>query len=166
MKFPKFLKTSGNLFLDIIEVYVPSACFIILFVAFNTQIICRYFFTPLIWPEELSLMCFVWASLLGGLYAMRDGSHVAFTMVYDIFSPKKQAYIRLAANALMLIAFIIAFKPSWDYVMFMAYKKSDALRISMVIVYFPFVVFLIDLIIRMIVYIIQDARSLARGEIA
>jgi TRAP-type C4-dicarboxylate transport system permease small subunit len=165
MKPRTFIKNFGSFFLNTIEVYIPVACFSVLFISFIIQIVCRYFFTPLLWPEELSLMCFVWASLLGGLYAMRDGSQVAFTMIYDAMNPKKQTYTRIAGNFLILLAFIIAFKPSWDYVAFMSYKKSDVLRISMTIVYAPFVVFLADMSIRMIIGIIKDIRLLKRGEI-
>ncbi|MCX8014301.1 MAG: TRAP transporter small permease, partial [Rectinema sp.] len=96
-----------------------------------TQIVARYFFKPLIWPEELSLICFIWTALLGGLYAKRTGSHVAFTMLYDAAKPGTQRIMRIAGNALLFVAMALILVPSWNYIQFMAYKKSDALRIPM-----------------------------------
>jgi TRAP-type C4-dicarboxylate transport system permease small subunit len=166
MRFPLWARKTGKFVVDLIEIYIPTGTFIVLFISFLTQIVCRKFFKPLIWPEELSLMCFVWTALLGGLYAKRLGAHVAFTMVYDAAKPGTQLLIRLAGNFIMLLAFIIVFLPSWDYVSFMAYKKSDALRIPMNIAYFPFMLFLVDIIVRVIIDIVADMKLIVRREAA
>ena len=163
MKIPQPLMKIGRLLVDIIEVYIPVATFIILFVSFMSQIVARYFFKPLLWPEELSLICFVWTALLGGLYAKRDNSHVAFSMVYDAVKPDTQRLMRIAGNILMLFAFILAFVPSWEYVSFMSYKKSDVLLIPMNIAFFPFMIFLADMIVRVIIDIFHDVKPSGIG---
>ena len=164
MKFPPSLVQTGRFLADVVELYVPVAAFCVLFLSFLTQIVARYFFKPLLWPEELSLMCFVWTALLGGLYAKRDNSHVAFSMLYDAVSPRLQTFMRIAGNALMLFAFVIAFLPSWNYVSFMSYKKSDVLLIPMNIVYFPFMVFLAVMGLRVLADLIHDLRGLTKGD--
>lgn len=158
------LKKVWKIFIDIIELYVPILTFSTLFLSFMTQIIARYFFKPLIWPEELSLICFVWVALLGGLYAKRDNSHVAFTMIYDAVKPHTQTWMRIIGNGLLLIAFVAALYPSWGYVTFMSYKRSDALKIPMTLAYFPFIVFLVDIVIRLAIDIARDITSLRRGK--
>ncbi|HCM28920.1 MAG: hypothetical protein A2Z99_00380 [Treponema sp. GWB1_62_6] len=163
MKIPQPLEKFGRFLVDVIEVYVPVVTFCVLFLSFLTQIVARYFFRPLLWPEELSLMCFVWTALLGALYAKRDNSHVAFSMVYDAVSPRAQAYMRIAGNALQLFAFLIALVPSWEYVSFMAYKKSDVLLIPLNIAFFPFMIFLADMIVRIAVDLVHDFKSLGKG---
>ncbi|MFA6008242.1 MAG: TRAP transporter small permease [Candidatus Shapirobacteria bacterium] len=165
MSIPPRLRKTGKFFVDLIELYVPIVAFCTLFISFMTQIVARYFFKPLIWPEELSLICFVWVALLGGLYAKRDNSHVAFGMVYDAVKPKTQAWMRIAGNGLLIVAFIGALYPSFTYVTFMGYKHSDALKISMTLAYFPFVVFLADMIIRLAIDLVRDISSLRKGEI-
>ena len=70
---PDWLKKTGKFLVDCIELYVPILTFSTLFVSFVIQIFARKFFKPLIWPEELSLICFVWTALLGGLYSKRMG---------------------------------------------------------------------------------------------
>jgi len=163
MILPQPLAKIGRVLVDLIEVYVPVATFIILFISFMSQIVARYFFKPLLWPEELSLICFVWTALLGGLYAKRDNSHVAFSMVYDAVKPRTQALMRIAGSALMLFAFILAFIPSWEYVSFMAYKKSDVLLIPMNIAFFPFMIFLADMIVRVFIDIVHDVKAFVKG---
>jgi TRAP-type C4-dicarboxylate transport system permease small subunit len=156
MSIPTPVAKVGRFFVDLIELYIPVITFIILFVSFMTQIVARYFFKPLLWPEELSLMCFVWTALLGGLYAKRENNHVAFSMLYDAVNPAAQKLMRIAGNLLMLFAFVIAFVPSWKYVSFMAYKKSDVLLIPMNIVFFPFMIFLADMIVRITIDLLKD----------
>jgi TRAP-type C4-dicarboxylate transport system permease small subunit len=163
MKIPQPLMKTGRFLVDLVEVYVPVATFVILFVSFLSQIVARYFFKPLLWPEELSLICFVWTALLGGLYAKRDNSHVAFSMVYDAVKPATQRLMRLAGNVLMLFAFILAFVPSWEYVSFMSYKKSDVLLIPMNIAFFPFMIFLAGMIVRVIIDIVHDVKTSVKG---
>ena len=163
MNIPQPLVKIGRLLVDVVEVYVPIVSFSVLFLSFMTQIVARYFFKPLIWPEELSLMCFVWTALLGGLYAKRDNSHVAFTSVYDAVGPKGQRRMRMGGNLMMLASLIIAFVPSWKYVSFMGYKKTDALLIPMNIVFFPFMIFLADMIVRLAIDIAKDIKAPAEG---
>lgn len=160
---PVWLKKTARFLVDCIELYIPMLTFTVLFVSFITQIIARYFFKPLIWPEELSLICFVWTALLGGLYAKRTGSHVAFTMLYDAAKPGTQRVMRIAGNVLLLFAMALILVPSWNYIQFMAYKKSDALRIPMNWAYFPFVVFLVDFMVRLILEIVHDLREALSG---
>ncbi|MCE1205928.1 MAG: TRAP transporter small permease [Spirochaetia bacterium] len=163
MREQSSLKKAGMFFVNLIELYIPIATFVVLFLSFMAQIVARYFFKPLIWPEELSLMCFVWTALLGGLYAKRMNSHVAFSMVYDLAKPETQRWMRLAGNLLMAVALIIVYVPSWEYVQFMAYKKSDALRIPMNWAYFPFMIFLTDMIVRVVIDIVKDLKKPAGG---
>ena len=156
-------RSTGKFFVDVIELYIPALCFVTLFVSFMTQIVNRYFFKPLTWPEELSLLCFCWVALLGGLYAKRSESHVAFGMVYDLLKPRGKARMRIAGSVLLLVAFVIALKPCWEYVSAMGYRKSDVLHIPINWAYFPFIVFLVDMIVRLILDIRRDIIELSKG---
>ncbi len=163
MSIPRVLSKTGRFLINVIEVYVPVITFVVLFLSFMTQIVARYFFKPLLWPEELSLMCFVWTALLGGIYAKRENAHVAFSMVYDAVKPRTQAWMHITGNVMMLFAFVLAFYPSWKYVSFMGYKKSDVLLIPMNIVFMPFMVFLADMIVRVVIDIVVDVRLFRKG---
>jgi TRAP-type C4-dicarboxylate transport system permease small subunit len=84
-------------------------------------------------------------------------------MLYDVCSPRLQKAMRIAGNVLMLFAFVIALVPSWKYVSFMAYKKSDVLLIPMNIVFFPFMIFLVDMIVRIVIDLAKDLGPLKTG---
>jgi TRAP-type C4-dicarboxylate transport system permease small subunit len=163
-KFLKVLKKIGSVILDIIELYIPSITFILLFLVFVLQIICRYFFVPLTWPIEFVGLCFVWIALLGGLYAKRKKAHVAFTVIYDSLKPKTQIIISLIGNILMLTAFIISLYPTYDYVNFMSFDKSNVLKIPMHWAFSPFLVFLVIIIGRIAVDVYIDFRKLLRKD--
>jgi TRAP-type C4-dicarboxylate transport system permease small subunit len=160
----KQLKKAGKFIVDTVEVYIPFAAFSTLFVVFLLGIIFRYFFKPLTWTLELSLMCFIWTSLLGGIYAKRDDSHVMFTMIYDAVSPLAQTWMRIVGNSLLVLSFLIGLVPSWKYIQFMNYKKSNVLKIPMDIVFLPFVIFLAFMIGRYSIDIVRDVRGLLKGE--
>ncbi|MEI6386146.1 MAG: TRAP transporter small permease [Spirochaetota bacterium] len=158
-------RQAAKFLVDVIELYIPALAFVTLFVSFMTQIISRYFFKPLTWPEELSLLCFCWVALLGGLYAKRSETHVSFGMVYDLLKPRGKAIMRIAGSSLLLVAFAIAVKPCWEYVNMMGYRKSDVLNIPINWAYFPFVVFLLDMIVRLALDIRNDILELRKGGI-
>jgi TRAP-type C4-dicarboxylate transport system permease small subunit len=142
------LKAVYSFCLDVVEEYIPMTAFLVLFGSFILQIFCRYFLVPLTWPLELTLLCFIWVALLGGLYAKRTDSHVAFSMVYDAVGPGVQLFMRLVGNAMLFTAFCLALYPSYDYVMFMGFKKSNVLKIPMDLAFFPFLVYLVFMLGR------------------
>jgi TRAP-type C4-dicarboxylate transport system permease small subunit len=156
-------KTVLLFLVDLVELYVPILAFLTIFACFMIQIVSRYFFTPLMWPEELALLSFLWVALLGALYAKRHESLVMFTMVYDRLDARGQAVMRIAGNALLVIAFVISVKPTLDYVIFQGYKKSSVLLIPMDLVSSAYVIFLIDITIRYILDILRDIRGLRAG---
>ena len=149
--------------LDIIELYVPMAAFLTIFICFLLQIVSRYFFTPLMWPEELALLSFVWVTLLGATYAKRTNSMVAFTMVYDRMSERGQAVFRLIGGVLIVVALVISLKPSYDYVASQGYRQSSVLSIPYTVVSAVYLVFLVDIVIRYVIDIVHDIRFLGAG---
>jgi TRAP-type C4-dicarboxylate transport system permease small subunit len=158
------LKKYALFMLDMVEKYLPIVVFSILFLTFILQIFCRYFLVPLTWPLELTLICFIWTALLGGLLAKRTNDHVVFSMIYDAAGPKIQLYMRLCGNLLLFAAFCIALYPSYDYVAFMGFKKSNVLRIPMNIAFSPFIVFLVIMLGRIGWDLWYDLKLLFKGE--
>ena len=127
--------------LDVFEIYIPTLSFALMFVVFIIEIAWRYLFVPLTWTMEFSLMAFLWTTLFGACWALRDDSHVVFSLVYDAVGPKAQRRIRIAGNGLLFVAFCIALYPSWNFVAFMGFKKADVMQISMSIVFSPYIAF-------------------------
>jgi TRAP-type C4-dicarboxylate transport system permease small subunit len=149
--------------LDVVELYIPMLAFLTIFACFMIQIVSRYFFVPLMWPEELALLSFLWAALLGALYAKRQESLISFTLIYDKMSDRGKAIMRIAGNILLIVTFAISFKPSLDFVIFQSYKHSAVLFIPMNVVSSAYLVFLLDVTVRYTVDVVKDIRSLAVG---
>lgn len=128
------------------------------------EIFYRYFLVPLTWTLEFTLIAFIWVTLLGACFAQRDSSHVMFTMIYDKVKPRTQIWMRIVGNTLVFIAFSISLYPTYRYINFMSFKKSDVLKIPMNIAFSPYIVFLIIIIGRLGYDIITDFKKLNRGE--
>ncbi len=128
------------------------------------EIFYRYFLIPLTWTLEFSLIAFIWVTLLGACFAQRDSSHVMFTMIYDKVKPRTQIWMRIVGNSLVFIAFSISLYPTYRYINFMSFKKSDVLKIPMNIAFSPYLVFLMIMIGRLGYSIITDFKKLNRGE--
>jgi TRAP-type C4-dicarboxylate transport system permease small subunit len=128
------------------------------------EIFYRYFLVPLTWTLEFTLIAFIWVTLLGACFAQRDSSHVMFTMIYDKVKPWTKIWMRIVGNALVFIAFSISLYPTYRYINFMSFKKSDVLKIPMNIAFLPYLVFLIIMIGRLGYDIVTDFKKLNRGE--
>jgi TRAP-type C4-dicarboxylate transport system permease small subunit len=128
------------------------------------EIFYRYFLVPLTWTLEFTLIAFIWVTLLGACFAQRDSSHVMFTMIYDKVKPRTQIWMRIVGNTLVFIAFSISLYPTYRYINFMSFKKSDVLKIPMNIAFSPYIVFLIIMIGRLGYDIVTDFKKLNRGE--
>jgi TRAP-type C4-dicarboxylate transport system permease small subunit len=150
--------------LDVLEIYIPTLSFALMFVVFVIEIAWRYLIVPLTWTMEFSLMAFLWTTLLGACWALRDDSHVVFSLVYDAVGPKAQRRIRIAGNGLLFVAFCIALYPSWNFVTFMGFKKADVMQISMSIVFSPYIAFSVLTIGRLGYRLWTDLRSPLQGK--
>jgi TRAP-type C4-dicarboxylate transport system permease small subunit len=164
MEEQRGIRGGGSILLDIVEKYVPAVAFSSLFIVFMVQVFSRYFLVPLTWPLEFTLMAFIWLTLFGACFAYRTSSHVVFTMIYDKVKPKTQTLMRITGNTLLFVAFCIALYPSYKYVGFMSFKKSDVLKIPMNIAYSPYIIFLLIMIVRFGYDVFVDIRKLLRGE--
>ncbi len=160
-----FFKKTGSFLLDLFEIYIPAVAFSIMFVVFVLQIFFRYFLnSPLTWPYEVTIFAFIWTAILGACYARREGVHVVFGLVYDKVSPKTQVIFRLIANGPILVAFLVALKPSYEQVMFMSFKKSTVLKIPFHIAYSPYVVFVVLILGHTLYDLALDVKKLGKGE--
>ena len=147
------LKKVGKILRNCVELYIPIAAFLIMFVVFVIQIAARYVFnSPVPWAYEVTVMGYLWMVVLGACYAYRDRSHVTFTLVYDKLPVKGKAVCGFLGNLLMAIAFIAMFIPSCQMISQMKIQVTSVFKIGLNIVYFPFIPFMIIILC----YILYD----------
>ncbi len=138
---------------DIVELYIPVLAFSVMFLTFVLQIFSRYVLRqPLQWAYEVTVSCYLWLVLLGACYAQRERKHVSFTMLCDRMRVKPRAVTMFLGNLLMTVAFVYAFVPSMDFVFFMKRQETSSLKLSLDLVYFAYIPFMII----MIVYFVRD----------
>ena len=143
---------------DVFEVYLPMASFIVMFLTFIVQIIARYIFKyPLTWAYEVTVIGFSWSVIFGACYAMRNRSHVKFTLIVDMLSPKKAAILRILGNAIILVAFVALIVPSIEYVKFMDFQSTSVFKFRLSWIFSAFVYFLISTIGYTLGEVIEDA---------
>lgn len=147
------LKKAGKFIQNCVELYIPIAAFLIMFIVFIIQIAARYVFSnPVQWAYEVTVMGYLWMVVLGACYAYRDRSHVTFTLIYDMLSVKGKAVCGFLGNLLMFIAFFVMFKPAFQMISQMKIQETSVFKIGLNIVYSPFIPFMII----MMIYILMD----------
>ena len=155
-------KKVGKVLRDLVELWIPVAAFVIMFIVFIVEILARYIAnSPLPWAYEVTVMCYLWLVIFGACYAYRDRSHVTFTLIYDKFGVKGKAIIGMAGNILMLIAFVYMLVPSAKMVASMKIQETSVFHIGLNIVYFPFIPFNIIMICYFVYDIIVEIMALA-----
>lgn len=164
----RLAKKLAALLQNIVELYVPAASFVLMFVVFVLQIFCRYVLNqPLDWAYEVTVSCYLWMVVLGACYALRWRSHVVFTLLYDKLPPRFKALTSFLGNGLIAFAFAWSFWPSVQMIEFMKMQKTSILRIGLNIVYAPYIPFMILVFTYMVIDMVRDFRvfaGLASGE--
>ncbi len=147
------MKKIGTFLRDCVELYIPIAAFLIMFLVFVIQIVARYVFkNPVQWAYEVTVMGYLWMVVLGACYAYRDRSHVTFTLIYDSLSVKGKAICGFLGNLLMAIAFAAMFVPACQMIAQMKIQVTSVFKIGLNIVYLPFIPFMFIILL----YILYD----------
>ena len=153
----KSLLKTRDILRDIVEIYIPIASFVIMFVIFIAQIFCRYILRmPLAWAYEVTVSCYLWLVILGACYAQRNHSHVTFTLITDVMPLRLQAFAIFLGNLLIAFTFIWSFVPSIKFVDFMAMQKTSVFKIGLNIIYAPYIPFLAFHILYMLRDMVLD----------
>lgn len=148
---------------DVIEICVPIAAFIVMFVTFILQVFFRYAVKhPLTWTQEVIVVAFVWLVMFGACYTMRRTSHVKFTLVYDKLNPRRAALSRMIGNLIIVLTFLTLIVPSYKYSLFLHFQMTGTLRISYTYIFMPFVYLVCAVVGYMVPEILEDFRVLTR----
>ena len=131
--------------LDVIDLYIPTLTFIIMFVAFIIQVVFRYVpvLRPLPWAYDVTAFGFVWTTVLAACHVRRIDKHITFDMFYNARSEKTKTMFRILANGIVGFTCAVSFLPTLSYLAFIHNDKSPVLRIRMSLGYGPILVFIV-----------------------
>lgn len=153
-----------DVFSDVIEVYIPCAVFIFLFVTYAILIFYRYALNASIdWMYELNTFAFVWGGILAASYGSRKVSHVQFTILYDHVSENWRRAMRIVGDLAVVALFVMIFPAAARNLKFLAVRKSSILKITYNYIYSPFLAYMGLTVIHHAVHLARDLTGLFRG---
>jgi TRAP-type C4-dicarboxylate transport system permease small subunit len=145
--------------------YATALFFCTLFFAFILQILMRFVFNrPLNWPEELSIICYIWIVFAACSFTLRDSQHVIFTIVVQSLPRRARTILALVASLVVVVMLLWVSHGIVDYVSFMKVEKTPALFLRKDYVFSIFIVFTAALILRCLWTAFASALALFRHE--
>jgi len=144
---------------DFIEVYLPIAVFVMLFLAFLINVFFRYVVrNPQNWTFELSINAFMVVGLLGACAAYRKEDHVVFDLLYTRLNPKGQNILRIVSYIIVIIFFSIAIPGSIRYLVKLP-AVTSIMRIPLRFVFVTFPILMISTVLRSAYRLVLDIRA-------
>ena len=128
---------------------VVAALLGIMFLCFIVQIVFRYFFNfPIGWTSELSVICWLYITLLGSAFWLKESEEIRFDLISGALPPLGKRTIGIIVAVITVILFAMALPATIKYVTFMKVESSSYLKIRLDILYSIYVVFAIAVIVR------------------
>src|SRR5512132_840458 len=133
----------------------------IMFLAFIVQIVFRYFFNfPIGWSSELSVVTWLYMTLLGSAFWLKESDEIRFDLLSGMLGPVGRRVLGLVVAVAAIVLFGMALPATIKYVAFMEVESSSYLKIRLDVLYSVYVVFAVAVIVRYAWSIV----SLLRGE--
>ena len=148
----RWLKTAANL--------AGGTLFLALFMVFIVQIGARFGLNkPLPWTDEAAVILYVWIILWAAATMVPQREHVVFDLLWNLAGRRTRQAMAVVGNLLIGGLSLVALPASWDYVHFMAREGTPVLNVPFMVVYLPFVLLLVALVLRSLWAIVQAIRG-------
>jgi TRAP-type C4-dicarboxylate transport system permease small subunit len=146
-------------FADFVEVYLPIAVFVMLFLAFLINVFFRYVVRdPQNWTFELSINAFVVVGLLGACAAYRMEDHVVFDLLYTRLNSKGRNILRMISSVIVIVFFSIALPGSIRYLARLP-AVTSIMRIPLRYIFLPYPILLISMVSRSAYRLVLDIKA-------
>ena len=121
----------------------------IMFVAFILQIVFRYFLNfPIGWTSELSVIAWLYMTLLGSAFWLKESEEVRFDLLSGRLGPVGRRVVGFVVALSAVVLFGMALPATVKYVAFMKVESSSYLKIRLDVLYSVYVVFAVAIIVR------------------
>ena len=128
---------------------VGGLLFLALFGVFLLQIVWRFVLhRPLPWTDEAAVVLYVWVILWAASVMVPAREHVAFDLIWNAVGPRTRILMQLLGQALVGGLTLAALSGNIDYVLFMRREHTAVLGLPFMLVYAPFVLLLLSLVLR------------------
>lgn len=120
-----------------------------MFVVFCIQISCRYVFNfPIGWTHEVSVTLWIWLTLFGAAFVVRENEEMRFDLIYGAVNERIRRVMALITAAGLITTFTMSLPAVIDYVGFMRVEKTAYLKIRFDWLYAIYIVFALATIVR------------------
>ena len=121
----------------------------LMFVAFIVQIVFRYFLNfPIGWTSELSVIAWLYITLLGSAFWLKESEEVRFDLISGRLGPVGRRVVGFVVALSAVVLFGMALPATVKYVAFMKVESSSYLKIRLDVLYSVYVVFAVAIIVR------------------
>jgi TRAP-type C4-dicarboxylate transport system permease small subunit len=128
---------------------VSALLLLAMFLCFILQIVTRYVFNyPLGWTDEISVLCWIWCTLWGAAFVLRERDEVRFDIIYSSAGDKARCVFTVITGVAAIVLFGIALPAVVSYVTFLKVERSAYLGIRLDYLYAIYVVFSVAVIVR------------------
>lgn len=128
---------------------VSAVLLLIMFLCFILTIVARYVFNyPLGWTEEASLIAWIWCTLWGAIFVLRERDEVRFDIFYSSLSDRARCVCTVITGIAAIVLFGIALPAVIGYVTFVKVERSAYLGIRLDYLYSIYVLFSAGVIVR------------------
>ena len=128
---------------------IGGTLFLTLFIVFVIQVTARFGFNrPMAWTDEAAVILYVWVILWSAAFVVPEREHVAFDLIWNSVNLPTRKVMRVAGNLLIGGVALYGIPATWDCVHFMKRESSPVLGISFMLVFLPFVLLLVALVVR------------------
>lgn len=128
---------------------VCALLLVCMFLCFLLQIASRYVFNlPLGWTDEASLLCWVWCTLWGAAFVVRERDEVRFDIFYSTARARTRCGFTIVTGLAAIALFGIALPAVVAYVTFLKVERTAYLRIRLDYAYAIYVIFSVAVIAR------------------
>jgi len=137
----------------------------IMFVAFLVQIVFRYVFNfPIGWTSELSVVAWLYMTLLGSAFWLKESEEIRFDLLSGVLGPVGRRVLAFLVALAAVVLFGMALPATVKYVMFMKVESSSYLKIRLDLLYSVYVVFAVAVIVRYAWAMVSAVRGVAPEE--
>jgi TRAP-type C4-dicarboxylate transport system permease small subunit len=128
---------------------VSALLLLAMFVCFIIQIAARYVFNyPLGWTDEVSVLCWIWCTLWGAAFVLREKDEVRFDIIYSAASENTRRIFTIITGIAAIVLFGIALPAVFSYVTFLKVERSAYLGIRLDYLYSIYLLFSLAVIVR------------------
>jgi C4-dicarboxylate transporter, DctQ subunit len=128
---------------------VAALLLLAMFLCFILQIVARYVFNyPLGWTDEASVLCWIWCTLWGAAFVLRENDEVRFDIIYSTASKQTRRVFTVITGIAVIVLLAIALPAVIGYVTFLKVERSAYLGIRLDLLYSIYIVFSVAAIVR------------------